>query len=105
MPWEQRGDKRYLYRCGRRNGRSCRVYVGTGPAAELAAAIDDLARLKRESERRDLQAEQARLTDVERVLRVLSQGADLLSRAALVAAGYHRHARGEWRRRVGEPAE
>jgi hypothetical protein len=106
MPWEQRGDKRYFYRCGRRNGRSCRVYVGTGPVAELAAAIDDLARLKRESERRDLHAEQARLAGVERLLHELGQGIELLSHGALIAAGFHRHARGVWRlRRVGEPAE
>jgi len=32
-------------------------------------------------------------------LRSLSNSADLLSRAALVLAGYHQHDRGEWRRR------
>jgi len=47
MPWELRGQKRYYYRSERVAGRPVRRYFGSGPAAELQAAADDLRRLRR----------------------------------------------------------
>jgi hypothetical protein len=32
----------------------------------------------------------------------LCEGVEILARAALLASGYHRHNRGEWRKRRGQ---
>ena len=84
MAWE-RG---YYYRVRRENGRVVREYVGRGRVAELMAKLDALDREKEREERR-LDAD----------LEALIETTDLLARAALVAAGYHQHKRGEWRKR------
>jgi hypothetical protein len=99
MPWEQVGRRRYYYRSLWVSGRPVRRYMGTGPAAELAAAVDDLRRLERAVADREREAEQARLRQAEAPLLKLCVATDLLARSALVAAGYHRHDRGAWRRR------
>jgi hypothetical protein len=39
---------------------------------------------------------------VDKVVSRLDELADLLARAALVAAGFHQHKRGEWRARRGQ---
>ncbi len=108
MPWQNRGTKRYYYRSERLNGRPLRRYVGAGggPAAELAAAADDLRRLEREIAARERHAERERQQEAEAPLLQLCEVSDTVARAALVLAGYHRHDRGEWRRsREPERAE
>jgi hypothetical protein len=108
MPWQQRGTKRYFYRAVRAGGRPRRVYVGAAgsPAAELAATADDLRRLGREIAARERHAERERQQGAEAPLLELCAVTDVLARAALVLAGYHRHDRGEWRhRRDTERAE
>jgi hypothetical protein len=100
MAWEAVNGRRYYYRTLRVGGRPRRVYVGAAgsPAAELAAAADDLRRLGREVATRERRAERERLRDTEAPLLALCELTDVLTRAALLAAGYHRHDRGEWRR-------
>ena len=100
MGWEQVGGRRYFYLSRRVGGRPRRVYVGpaNSPAAELAAAADHLRRLGREAAARERQAERERLRGAEAPLLDLCELTDVLARAALVLAGYHRHDRGEWRR-------
>ena len=99
MPWEQRGSKRYFYVSERLNGRPVRRYVGVGggAAAELAAVAADLRRLEREIAARERHAERERLRAAEAALLELCEASDIVARAALVGAGYHRHG-GEWRR-------
>ena len=99
MPWQQRGTRSYFYTHERAGGRPVRRYVGAAgsPAAERAAADADLRRLEREAAARERLAEQARQREVEAPLLDLCELTDVLARAALVAAGYHRHG-GEWRR-------
>src|SRR5947209_6357382 len=99
MAWQQRGGRRYYYRSERVRGRPVRRYVGTGPAGELAAAADGLRRLEREAEARDFRAAQARQQEAEAALLRLCDLTDVLARAALLAAGFHQHDRGAWRRR------
>jgi hypothetical protein len=99
MSWQEVRGRRYYYRHRRVGGRPCRIYVGTGPAAELAAAADALRRVQGEIEARERREEQARLREAEEPLLALCELTEDLARAALVAAGYHRHDRGEWRRR------
>src|SRR4051812_48267505 len=60
MGWEQRGDRRIYYRSERAGGRVRRVYVGSGPVAELAANLDELRRLERQARARAWRDEQAR---------------------------------------------
>ena len=99
MAWSQRGSRSYFYVTQRVNGRPVRRYVGAAAsaAATLAAADADLRRLQREIAARDRHAEQERLREAEAPLRQLCELTDVLARAALVAAGFRRHDRGEWR--------
>lgn len=86
------GDKSYSYRSIRRGGRVLTEYLGTGPLAQLLSQ-------QREAERARVRAE--RQADAERTRLVVewSRWVDGVVRTALEAAGYHRHERGEWRKR------
>lgn len=99
MAWE-RG---YYYRVRRVNGRVVREYVGRGRPAEIIAQRDELEREKEREERRldteALQRKKAELDALDAGLEALMVTADVLAHAALVAAGYHQHKRGEWRKR------
>jgi hypothetical protein len=101
MSWETRkGSGRYYTRTERtKNGKYSRQYIGTGPAAELAAALDELLRAERTAHAEARKAEQAKWQGAQRALAAAATITDLLVRAALLASGYHQHARGEWRRR------
>ena len=101
MPWSQRGSRSYFYVSQRVNGRPVRRYVGAAAsaAATLAAADADQRRLAREAAVRERHAEQAPHRDAEAALRALCERTDVLTRAALLAAGFRRHHRGQWRRR------
>jgi hypothetical protein len=89
----------YYTRSKKVNGRVVREYVGTGRVGELAAKRDARERQKREADRAALKTERARLDELDAPLDELNTLADLLARAALLAAGYHQHKRGEWRKR------
>jgi hypothetical protein len=98
MAWEARGSRRYYTRSKRVNGRVVREYVGTGPVAELAAAADALRRADRRAAMEARRAEEDRWRAALGPLLALSRVADLMARAALLAGGYHRHAR-TWRKK------
>lgn len=99
MAWENG----YYYRVRRENGRVVREYVGSGLLGQLAAALDALEREKAREERRldaeALRNEQAELDALDANLEAVIETTDVLAHAALVAAGYHQHKRGEWRKR------
>ena len=99
MAWHQVGCRRYYYRNQCVGGRSVRRYVGTGPVAELAAAADDLRKLKRAVEAREQKAEQARWQTTQSPLLNLCTGANLLTKATLLCAGFCQHARSSWRKK------
>ncbi len=105
MPWQRVRDRQYFYRHRREGGTSRRIYVGAAgsPAAELAAAADDLRRLGKEIEARERREERSRFREAEAPLLALCEVTTLLTRAALAAAGFHQHDRGEWRRRREHP--
>ena len=100
MSWEtrERGG-RYYTRSRKVNGKVVREYVGTGRVAELAAALDARERAARAAESERRRAERAQAEPAAAALAELDRAAEALARAALVAAGYHRHHRGEWRRK------
>lgn len=100
MGWEtRRGQGRYYTRSRKVNGRIIREYVGTGLVAELAAQQDAEAQAEKLAERERLQREAARWASAGAPLKDLSQLLDGLTAATLIAAGYHRHHRGAWRKR------
>jgi hypothetical protein len=101
MAWQVVDGRKYYYRHRRDGGRPRTVYVGAAgsPAAELAAAADHLRRLGREVAARESHAERERLRGAEAPLLELCERTDALTRAALLSAGFHRHHRGQWRRR------
>lgn len=101
MPWKARGDREYFYESRRVNGKVEAVYRGTGPIAELAAAMVEAVRREREADREVVRGErrEERAWQAERdewVGRSLAQAA-----AAMRAAGFHRPDRGRWRKRRG----
>jgi hypothetical protein len=95
MGWD-RG--RYCTRSRKVRGRVVRQYVGAGPLGELVAELDAWGRAERAARAAAWRAEQARLQGLDELVSELNDLADLAARAALVAAGFRRHKRGEWRR-------
>ncbi len=102
MGWDK---GRYYTRSRKVNGRVVREYVGTGEVAELVAQKDALERGRREAERAARRAERAEVEALDAPLNQLNDLADLLARAALVAAGFRQHHRSEWRRQRGRRDE
>jgi hypothetical protein len=95
MGWE-RGI--YYTRSRRENGRVVREYVGSGRIGELAAELDAIERDRREWEALEDRRVRAEQDELVATLTDLNDRCDLLTRAALIAAGYRQHKRGEWRK-------
>ena len=100
MAWE-RG--RYYVRKIKRNGRVISDYLGGGKRGRTAAARDAKQRARRQAEAARWRATRQELDDLNAQVAHCYELIELLARAALVAAGYHQHDRGEWRRRREEP--
>lgn len=102
MAWERRERGGLYYtRSRREGGRVLREYVGTGPVAEIAASSDALEKLRREEEAAVERSKRARLDAVDEPVEELFEAVEVLTSAALLTAGYHKHERGEWRKRRG----
>lgn len=99
MGWQQREGGVYYYRSLRLNGRVRCWYFGRGLVADAADVEDQLYRLDRQEAKERRQAALARQQAVDAALDRLCGVATLLAHATLLAAGYHQHARGQWRRR------
>lgn len=97
MGWDKGGL--YYTRSRRVGGRVVREYVGGGPIGELAAQLDALGRGKREADRATARAERERVVALDEPLSELNELAAELIRAVLIAAGFHQHKRGEWRKK------
>ena len=99
-PWErrERGGP-YYTRSRKEGGRVVREYVGGGTLGEIAALEDEYERRRREEEAAFWKEERERLEGLMAPIDELCEAAEVLARAALVAAGYRRHNRGEWRKR------
>jgi hypothetical protein len=102
MGWDNRG---YYYRSRKVNGRVKREYIGAGPGADLAAQLDAGRRADQEAARQSEHARRQELADLDAPLDALDELVDLVARAALLAAGYRQHRRGEWRKKRGGPQE
>ena len=89
----------YYYRSRREGKRVVKEYVGAGPAAELLAAVEEREREWHQVEADRRRAEMARMDAADAEVDDLCRRVELLVRATLLGAGYHRHDRGEWRKR------
>lgn len=99
MPWEYRGQNGPYYTRSRRvGGRVVREYVGKGPLAELAAALDEEERLKREAVQQAMRERLAEWDAMAEEVRALGTLTKALMRADLQARGFHQH-KGQWRRK------
>ncbi len=100
----------YWYRSKRESGRVVREYIGRGEWCASLATLEDLDARRAGDERRRQREARARLEA--QVLAVEAAGglagavwtvAEGAARAALEGAGYHLHARGQWRKRRASP--
>lgn len=100
MAWESRGGNgRYYTRSERVGNRVVRTYFGTGPSADFAALADHHRRARRAAHAAQRRLALTELATADACVATLCQAAETAASAALLAAGYHRHARGAWRRR------
>ena len=88
MSLEQHGKRSYYYRGKRVNGRFIKEYVAAGTEAEAVAKRDEAERAQR--------AELKRIGVILDALRIVI---DVLIEDQMIAAGYHRHDRGPWRKK------
>jgi hypothetical protein len=95
MGWEK---GRYYTRSRKVNGRVVREYVGAGDVGLLAAELDAIERERRAHERESWRTEKEEIEAFDKSIAKVCQMADVIAKAVMVAAGFHRH-RGEWRRR------
>jgi hypothetical protein len=101
-PWERRERGGLYYtRSRKEDGRVVREYVGGGVLGEMAAQMDAEERQRRKEAAADWREERQNLEALDAHVEELYGMAEILSRAVLVAAGYHQHNRGEWRLRRG----
>lgn len=89
------GPRRYYYATERVRGAVRTFYFGFGPDAEEAAQKQKL----RHEIRRARQRAIAEIVALRKLGADTFHEIDLLLRAALVATGFYKHARGEWRKR------
>lgn len=94
MAWENRQSGTYYYRKRRVSNRVLSEYVGTGPAATLAAASD---RQRQEARQAEL-GERARLRRADADLAAACGHLRSTAYQILKTMGFHRH-KGQWRRR------
>jgi hypothetical protein len=103
MAWVSRHEKRYYYRSVRVGHTVRRIYAGTGEAGQQAAAEDARRRAARFAREEALREEAEQWDEAEIQLGEFVRLTEILARAALMAAGYFRHARGQWRKRRTMP--
>jgi len=99
MGWDK--DGRYYTRSRRENGRVVREYIGGGVLGELAAQMDAITRDKRDTDREGNRIFRQEIETLDASVAELNELADLLVAAALLAAGFRQHNRGNWRKRRG----
>ena len=101
MALERRDGNLYYYRSVRDGEKVRKVYEGSGELARIAHEREIMNRALREHERRESAKELERLEALAAPVVELSEAAEILVRAHLIACGYHRH-KGEYRRARGE---
>ena len=87
MTWEWRGDTTFFYHPRRIGGRVVKVFLGSGPPAQLAADLVAEARDRRADLAQARKAEQARLGELDGAVDRLDRACALMVEATLEAEG------------------
>jgi hypothetical protein len=99
MAWERRERGGLYYTRSRKvNGKVVREYVGGGVLGEIAALEDERERRRREEEAAFWKEEREQLEALVAPVDELCEAAETIAWAVLLAAGFRRHNRSEWRR-------
>ena len=100
MAWEKRERGGVYYTRSRKvNGQVVREYIGGGVLGELAAQMDAKKRQRREEETAAWREERECLEELAGLVDELCEDVEIIAQSALLAAGFRRHKRGEWRRK------
>lgn len=106
MGWKTIHGRSYYYRLERQGDRVVSEYVGTEDMyGDIAAILEKNAATKKRREkarRLEFQAARDEAEAIENPMRAWCRQVEAIARAALVAAGYYQHRRGEWRKRGGQ---
>jgi len=97
MALEQRDGNIYYYRSVREGEKIRKVYVGAGEKAHVSHEEDVLRRTGRRARLEREKEDRQRLEALAVPVLEVSEAAEILARAHLVAAGYHKH-KGVYRR-------
>jgi len=95
MGWEKRGAHQYYYRKEREGSRVRSVYVGRGEIANMISQLQSGSPLIEQLARQTKAANDVSLDSADLGF---EQAIQLLTQAALLAAGFHTHHR-QWRRK------
>ena len=99
MAWEKRErGGRYYTRSRKVNGKVLREYIGGGVLGEIAALEDEFERRRREEEAALCKEEREHLEALAAPVEEFCEAVETIARAVLLAAGFRRHNRSEWRR-------
>jgi hypothetical protein len=99
MAWKQRGSRFYYYRNKKINGRVITEYLGVGMLAELAAQLDGIERITRETKAKALRKVKAEQDAIDQQIDELGEQVRACIEAELLSRGYRQHKRGEWRKK------
>ena len=103
MAWEQRGTKGYYYRSVRHGRRVTRTYIASGTFGMLAAELDAEERAERQAKAEAWQQARKEMETIDAQLTAWWDDSSTLVNAWLLAHGYYRHHRGDWRKRAVAP--
>ncbi len=98
MAWEDRKGRSYYYSARRIGGRVQKTYLGCDPQAGRMASAESSERRRREEEMEAWKAKREHLEALMAGIGELCEVVELLTRAHLLANGYH-EVKGQWRRR------
>jgi hypothetical protein len=97
MTLERRDGRSYYYRSVRDGDKVRKVYVGAGEKARISHEEDVLRKTGRKARLEQEKENLERLEALAAPVLEVSEAAEILARAHLVAAGYHKH-KGVYRR-------
>lgn len=99
MAWEDRNGRQYYYRKHRIGRYVFSEYIGSGPVAELCAALDEAKRKEKEQEQKAWQKEKEDMMAIDRQLDNLIDTTRVLTRASLLLSGFYPH-KYQWRKKL-----
>ena len=99
MGWKYINGRPYYYRSRREAGRVVTTYCGNLEDGRLFAALDAEDRRKRQAAREEEWAERRRADEEEKDFASWFARVESVAESAMIAAGYHKHHRSQWRRR------